>query len=109
MNDPIKVNIPVAPVPGPCTVCGNNLVWHIDNGARHPYTPEGVEWNMSMHHTTQTAHPSSEAPVMRVLTNGPVDPVLRMALVDAGVITPEQIKRAEEDYKRTMNMLGLPM
>lgn len=87
---------------GPCSVCGNDQVWHVQSGARHPYTPEGVEWDMR---TTNDRRKSTQAEpgaaAVRLL-HGPIDPVLRQALMDKGILTPEDLEEAE----RKVNLIS---
>jgi len=86
MTTPDSIN----PSTEPCKMCNKTLGNH--TGMRHPYTPEGVEWDMRISHepsTGQTNPPISMMPT-------PIDPVLRQALITKGVITPDDLTAAEK-------------
>ena len=72
-----------------CTICGRNRQWHKDTGAKHQFTddPDG-----------KLEHAKSGPPVT---TNNriPGDPILRFLLIEKGLITPEDLTKAEEKLR----------
>lgn len=85
-------------IPILCTVCNHEKEWH--RGVVHPFTPPGVEWDMRVTSSGQSPDPirvdgEPDGNVAVRLMRGPIDPVLRMALVDKGIITPEELQAAE--------------
>lgn len=81
----------------PCTMCGKTLGNH--QGMRHPYSPEGVEWGMSV----QVNDKPTELPAGMRAISSPFDPILRQALIDKGVITPDDLLNAEAKIKAVTN------
>lgn len=71
-----------------CRMCGQTRSWHQENGPRHQFTlPDG---------STPLKAPDEVPEMKRV--DLPFDPVLRMALINAGVITTDQLRQAEKDF-----------
>lgn len=71
-----------------CSLCGQTRSWHQENGPRHHFTLSDGSTPLKM---------SDEVPQMKRV-DLPFDPILRMALVNAGVITTDQLRQAERDY-----------
>lgn len=70
-----------------CSMCGNSRLWHNEHNPRHPFmTDEGP---LRPPESTSGVRPTSM----------PMDPVLRMALIDAGVITTDQLDAAEKKIR----------
>lgn len=84
-----------------CTVCTKPRRVHDGVGIRHTYTPPGTRVDTSQfdrerrsgaHRSTPPGNtPGAVTGVLSV----PFDPVLRLALIDAGVITPDDLAAAE--------------
>lgn len=72
-------------IEGHCGLCGRDEEWHKENKPRHPYlgNPSGLN-----------NEPKPEGKVVKGSTG--VDIALRMALVEAGVISYGQIVVSEE-------------
>jgi hypothetical protein len=73
-----------------CRMCGQSEQWHRDNSPRHQFTPRD-----SASSPTLT---NDQPQVQMEHVNLPFDPVLRLALVNAGVITAAQLSQAEKDF-----------
>jgi hypothetical protein len=73
-----------------CRMCGQSQQWHLDMNPRHPFTPRDGA-------SSPTLTVMDDSPVIRQMDT-PFDPVLRLALVNAGVITAEQLSQAEKDF-----------
>lgn len=87
-------------------VCGNEYPWHVTSGARHPYTPDGVEWDMGVTDNPTRAAADDSGPTVRMVA-GPLDAVLRMALVDKGILTPDDLQAAEKKLNTWTAVLGV--
>lgn len=66
-----------------CKLCGHDEEWHRTNHPRHPFNGE----------LQQKATPSK----VKVVQGG--DPVLRLALVQSGILSYEQLALAEEKLR----------
>jgi len=72
-----------------CSLCGNDRQWHVDNQAIHMFAGPGQGL-------------VRKPPAMEVRVSSlPFDPVLRLALIDAGVLTLEQLQAAEDKIHAT--------
>lgn len=72
-----------------CRTCKNTRAWHSANHPRHPFKPE---------HTGST--PTLDGPNVAVTTlHVPHDPILRLALINKNVITPDDLADAEKTFK----------
>lgn len=70
-----------------CSICLRSEQWHRENPATaHPYSPEGGAGKLN-------AKPKETSKIVSQLGG---DPALRLALISAGVITYEDLARAEE-------------
>jgi hypothetical protein len=81
-----------------CTTCSNTWLWHQNNGdeIRHAFN----DGTMAASETFGKKLPTGERtkpgqPPVVEEARWPFDPVLRQALIDKGVITPEDLTRAE--------------
>jgi hypothetical protein len=63
-----------------CTTCGRTRVWHQENKSRHAFNGKLGQTPM---------RPQVKA------APWPFDPVLRQALIDKGILTPEDLTAAE--------------
>lgn len=72
-----------------CTMCERPEDYHGGRyGVRHPFTPPGVSQRLEAPDTSGFVKQSA-APDM------PFDPILRMALINKGVLTPQDLTDAE--------------
>jgi hypothetical protein len=69
-----------------CTMCNRPEDGHL--GMRHPFTPPGVAQSLEGPEKTGSVK-MAQAPDM------PFDPILRMALINKGVLTPDDLTEAE--------------
>lgn len=86
-----------------CYMCGNTREWHDNNYSRHAFSMTPAE----LRDTTRVDKPSqtqSGPPITR--TTRPFDPVLRLALIEAGVITTDQIEAAEKQLNVVMSAVN---
>lgn len=70
-----------------CEVCGQNKDWHKEHKPRHEFTSAGGP-------LVESQPEPDKAGAQRVPLPGG-DPVLRLALISAGVLTPGDIEKAE--------------
>jgi hypothetical protein len=88
-------------------MCGQSEEWHRTHFARHPYTPDGASNELRDTSGDRKAIQDVADPVKRTTT--PFDPVLRLALINAGVLTVEQIAAAEETIRVINNQISKVM
>lgn len=96
-----------------CRTCGNDRAWHESNETRHPYNdgslPTAATFGRKLPGGGRgpgTA-PGEETAVEQ--SQWPFDPVLRQALINKGVITPEDLRDAELMIRAvTAQILGGP-
>jgi hypothetical protein len=79
-----------------CGMCGVPEEGH--EGRRHPFTPEGVDAGTDWLKQKQTTPEASAAPQPQ-MSSFPFDPVLRLALINKGVLTPDDLTQAEQQIK----------
>lgn len=89
-----------------CRICGQPHPWSDGTTPKHPFddgsgTSTAFLGARRADGTTRRgandAQRGSQGPLMgQPRPAYPIDPVLRQALVDAGIITPEQLRAAEE-------------
>lgn len=80
-----------------CKTCGQTRIWHENNDTRHTFndgsvpfkTTFGVRNRRTDGKSPENGSEGAERPAW------PFDPVLRQALIDKGVLTPEDLKAAE--------------
>jgi hypothetical protein len=79
-----------------CTTCSNTWTWHQANETRHEFNdgtlPASKTFGKKLPDGSRT--PGTTPPVVEE-ARWPFDPVLRQALIDKGVITPDDLTRAE--------------
>lgn len=75
-----------------CRLCGNTKSWHDEYKPRHPFTPQDGA-------SSPTLMNESESPPQMQQIDLPFDPILRLALVNARIITAEQLTQAEKDFR----------
>src|SRR3954451_13360080 len=78
-----------------CHTCQRTRLWHEVHTPVHPFNDgqAGAKALLGSRRGTDTQRGRNEA---QGPTQFPFDPVLRQALVDAGVSTPQQLRDAEE-------------
>lgn len=93
-----------------CGTCNKTWSWHMNNQTQHPFNdgsisgaetfgkrlPDGSRATPGKHRI-ETSMNASEASAW------PFDPVLRQALVNKGVITPQDLKDAEDQIRAVTN------
>jgi hypothetical protein len=94
-----------------CRMCGRTRGWHEETFVRHPFTPQNAVGELR--DTTQRqgrVQDVSDANKGIVHTTRPFDPALRLALIEAGILTIQQLSDAEKKLQvvsdavnRTMN------
>lgn len=82
-----------------CKTCGKDEQWHKDNpDTRHKYNdgsiPASETFGKRLPDGSRTS-PGGGTVVEAVEAPWPFDPVLRQALIDKGVLTPEDLQAAE--------------
>jgi len=91
-----------------CHTCKNTYAWHQETKPMHPFNDgeAGAAWFLGERdqRDRKGAQRGSEAVRMAQRAAFPMDPVLRQALVDAGVITPQQLRDAEEKIQSITGM-----
>lgn len=82
--------------------CGQTFAWHQANQPRHPFSPKGVaailgdRRDRGDRNGVKTAQRGAERAATTVPHAAwPFDPVLRQALIDKGVLTPDDLRDAE--------------
>jgi len=82
--------------PGPCRTCDRSFDWHKKNNPIHPFN-DGQAGAISFLKKGREKDKAPEVQVRRA--EWPFDPVLRQALINKGVLTPEDLRDAEEQIK----------
>lgn len=85
-----------------CVVCGRDKEAHDSPDVRHVFTPEGVRVDTSQFgpKRAERAREGDDVPRRHsthwgaAQASGGFDPVLRQALVDKGILTPEDLMAA---------------
>jgi hypothetical protein len=84
-----------------CTTCGNSWGWHQEERPHHPFnvgsTPFKVTFGTRRGRDAGKPAENGAETVSRV--PWPHDPVLRQALMDLGIITPQNLRDAEEKIR----------
>lgn len=83
-----------------CEMCGHSLAWHQEHQPRHKFNGDPMSLNEKPRVVAESAEPHARPNMTDQLfaqqaARSLIDPVLRMALVNAGVITVEQIDAAQ--------------
>lgn len=73
-----------------CRLCNQSEDWHKANNPRHPFTPRDGASSPTL---------TNDQPAVVQNMAVPFDPVLRLCLINAGVITTEQLSKAEKDFR----------
>jgi hypothetical protein len=93
--------------PGPCRTCGQTFQWHKENNPVHPFNDGqagataflGKRGDRTHQWAGKASQATAEGPSQVVW---PTDPVLRIALMNAGVITADHLRAAEEQLRAAM-------
>jgi hypothetical protein len=89
-------------------MCGQSEEWHRTHFARHPYTPPNGTNELRDTSSDRKAIQDDSGLITR--SDVPFDPVLRLALIEAGVITTQQLDDAHKKFKVVMaavnNVIG---
>lgn len=97
----------------PCSTCGNSFTWHEENRPMHPFNDgsSGASAFLGPRRADRGrrdgdngAQRVSQAPPRPAW---PIDPVLRQALVDKGILTPEDLRNAEAKIKEMTDLFGM--
>jgi hypothetical protein len=86
-----------------CYFCGNTREWHNNNFARHRFSLNHAELNDTSRDQKSSQTRSDDAITH---TRTPFDPALRLALIEAGVITIKQLGDAEEKLRIVAKMVN---
>lgn len=96
-----------------CETCGRTRAWHLTAlGIIHEFNDGSVPFRQTFGERTGDGVGGSARPPATVELDAPqsvpgmFDPVLRMALIDAGVVTPDQLRAAEDKIRATTFTLG---
>lgn len=76
-----------------CVMCNNTRLWHKNNSVRHPFSMVNGEL-----HPPPPGPKIVEGPGI-VKMSTPFDPVLRMVLINKGIITTDDLDAAEKIIK----------
>ncbi|MET0416535.1 MAG: hypothetical protein ABW022_11000 [Actinoplanes sp.] len=96
---------------GECKTCGQTFTWHQENKPVHPFNngEAGATAFLNAGRDRDTRkrgngspRPAEDAP--KVVW--PTDPVLRIALIVSGVITADDLRKAEDMLKASMGLDG---
>lgn len=74
-----------------CRRCGQTEEWHRDNRPQHRFDTEAGPLTMD----------SQPGEKPRLNTSG--DPILRIALIRAGILTPQEIDQAAKDFENAQS------
>jgi hypothetical protein len=93
--------------PGPCRTCGESFQWHKLHNPVHPFNDGAAGATAFLGKRGDRTHQRAgngpqrpgEGPSHVVW---PSDPVLRIALMNAGVITADHLRAAEEQLRAAM-------
>jgi hypothetical protein len=96
-----------------CGTCGHTRQWHKDNKPMHPFNDGqagakaflGSRRDRDPQSRGNGAQRGSEDPPRVVW---PTDPVLRVALIQTGVLTSDDLRKAEDTLRASMGLGGVP-
>lgn len=95
-----------------CQTCNRSRMWHDENQPIHPFNEGqagakaflGARRDRDPQSGRKSSPDGAEPPATVVW---PTDPVLRVALINAGVITTQHLRDAEEMLKASMGLGGM--
>lgn len=113
MTTPSEETVPSVHDDPDCVTCGNSKSWHATNPARHPFNDGSVPVSDTFGKRGKDKprdldhdKPQPRTVQARATTRGwPLDPVLRQALMDKGVLTIEDLRAAEEKILATTGQI----
>ena len=90
-----------------CKTCGRDADWHVANTPRHPFNDGtvpgsetfGVKLPGGGRGPVGTPEERPELTLAAASPQWPFDPVLRQALIDKGVLTPDDLSEAERKIR----------
>ena len=88
-----------------CYMCKNTREWHKNNYVRHPFSMTPTELRDTSRPDRRVQDISDVKIPDVVRTSMPFDPALRLALINAGVITTEQLSEAERTIAAVNNQV----
>jgi len=86
-----------------CKMCSNTYGWHKDNNPRHPFVP--LESNETMP-LTKKDRQKQQKTVLQT-REWPADPILRIALIDKGLLSMADIIAAEQKLREAADNGGV--
>lgn len=90
-----------------CTVCRRSKSWHDENETVHPFTTrDGQGGVLGETRTKAQDAPRASASSTPAVMRWPFDPVLRQALLDKGLLTVEDLERAENKIRTASMVMG---
>lgn len=85
-----------------CKMCGNTFAWHKEMKPRHPFMPKDSSERMPL------AKKDQKEPKVKLETREwPADPILRIALMDKGILTMADIIAAEQKLREAASNGGV--
>lgn len=92
-----------------CESCGKSFEWHKTNKARHPFVYPGEAGSTAFLNPRRDRDVPERELVAQRRAQGPswlLDPVLRQALMDKGVLTPQDFRDAEEKIRAVTDLFN---
>ena len=85
-----------------CTTCQNTRLWHRENNPSHPFNDGSLPASATFGRRRKDGQGNAPAPdAIPQHSPWPFDPVLRQALMDKGVLVPQDLRDAEEKIRAT--------
>lgn len=84
-----------------CQTCGKTFAWHEENIPRHPFNSgqDGATAFLGERQKRQDKERTTRPPQ---IASVPTDPVLRIALINRGIITPAELMAAEAQLQQAL-------
>lgn len=95
-----------------CKTCGNTWAWHMNNQTQHPFNdgtiPTSQTFGKRLPDGTRSAPGTASQGETTAVSEAPwpFDPVLRQALIDKGVLVPEDLTAAEAKIRAVTNQFA---
>jgi len=91
-----------------CSTCDNTLRWHRENNPSHPFNDGTLPASATFGKRRTDGQGNAPTPDVIPQTSAwPFDPVLRQALMDKGVLVPQDLRDAEEKIRATTAIVQL--
>lgn len=93
-----------------CTTCGRTYDWHVRNQGmiKHPYNdgsvPVSTTFGKRKDPRDKNSHTDGTTPATPAVAAWPFDPVLRQALIDKGILTPDDLTHAEAKIRTVFSV-----